>query len=140
MRYFACWVYFSSLLWKMINGSFWQPDFGIESLKENVAYILYEDPAGKLAFLYRFFLEHPLLTNTGAKLIFLLEGFFIVGFFTKKWDKVLFVLIFLIHGLLCFFADVVFIELCVLAFLFIPAAGWARLQTWVSSLKRGSSA
>jgi len=128
MRYYACWVYASAFVWKIINGGIFQPDFGEISFKVNVAWILYENPHGIWASLYAFFLRHPFLLNQGARLLFFMEGLFIAGFFTKKWDMVLIALIVMIHIATWIFSDVVFIEIGVLIFTFLPERVWRRWQ------------
>ncbi len=135
MRYFICWIYLSSLLWKCINGSFFQHDFGIVSFKANIAWILYENPYSVRSAAYGFFLHHPAIANFGAKLIFIAEGFFVIGFFTKRYDTFLAVLIIGIHSTLWFFSDVLFIELFVFVFCFISPDTWMRLEKNMSGLK-----
>ena len=34
LRYYVCWIYFSAFLWKVVNGSMFQHDFGVITMKK----------------------------------------------------------------------------------------------------------
>ena len=88
-------------------------------------YLLYHKDTWKAQF-YQFLLQRPLLVNLLFKIGVLLEGIFIVAFFSKKWDKyLLLTLLFLPVGFYVF-ADAYFFEMWILALAFIP-------QKWYSN-------
>ncbi len=120
MRYYICYIYAMSFLWKVwLSKSFFNWNQGIASVKLNLAEYLYHNPTGVTASTLKFFIAHPILLNAGNTFIFLLEGFMVTGFFTKKYDKILMVLPVIIHLCTYLFADVYFIEMLVLIFAFL---------------------
>jgi hypothetical protein len=120
VRYYCCYVYGMSFLWKIrSSGSFYFWQQGTGTFKINLADYLYHNPSTLAAELYRLLLRHDWLLNGGASLIFILEGLMILGFFTKRWDKILFWFPITIHLATYFFSDVMFFELLVLDFAFL---------------------
>jgi len=128
LRYYVCWIYFSAFLWKMVNGSMFQADFGVLTMKKNLAAYLYHNPDTIKAHIYNWFISHPVLPDVGDKVVYLLEGFFLAGFFTKRYDKILIVLLLVIHTITYFFTDRLFIELCILVFPLMSADSWKKLS------------
>jgi len=129
LRYYVCWIYFSAFLWKVVNGSMFQADFGSLTMKRNLAEYLYHNPGTIKAHIYSYFISHPFLPDIGDKVVYLLEGFFLAGFFTKRYDKILAILLIAIHLITYFFTDRLFIELCILVFPLISVAAWERISS-----------
>lgn len=127
MRYYTCWVYASAFLWKIINGALFQPDFGSVAFRNNLSSYLFHNPETILAHFYYFLLQHPFILDFGDKIIFFLEGFFLVGFFTKRFDRLLLVFTIVIHLATYYFIDTLFIELCVISITLIPLSSWNKL-------------
>ena len=127
LRYFACWIYGIAFVWKLVHGAFFQWDAGLLSARENMAGYLYQNPATITANLYYWMMDNPVTLNLGHKIVCLLEGAFIIGFFTKKFDKKLIVFMLLIHISTFLFADVFFLELMILALTFLPVGFWKKL-------------
>ena len=119
MRYYVCYVYTMSFIWKaVISNSFFYRNQGVGSAKLNLAEYIYHHPGTFMTSVYTFFIAHPYLLNIGNTFIFLLEGLMVVGFFTKKYDRILMILPVIIHLSTYIFADVFFIEMLVLVFVF----------------------
>lgn len=119
MRYYICYIYVMSFIWKLcINNSFFFWKQGIGSVKLNLAEYIYHNPHTFMSSVYTFFISHPNLLNAGNTFIFLLEGLMVIGFFTKKYDRLLILLPVIIHLCTYVFADVFFIEMLVLVFAF----------------------
>lgn len=139
MRYYVCYVYFISFIWKIRGGSFFYWSMGENSTKGNLVQYLYEFPENYIAGLYRFFLQHPNLLNAGFLLICLLEAIMAVGFFTKKYDRMLFVIPFVIHLSTYIFSDVFFIEMLIGSLTFINLIVYenrmSRFQLSLSTFK-----
>lgn len=127
MRYYCCWIYASAFIWKVVNGSFFQWDAGILTFKMNLAEYLYHNPDTAMAHFYYYFIQHPLFVNIGHKIVALAEGLFIIGFFTKKYDKILIITALLIFVSLYIFSDVFFAELLALIFPLVSINGWKKL-------------
>ena len=150
MRYYICFLYTSAFIWKTIIGnSFFVWDNGVNSVKYNLVEYLYHCPDTITALVLKYFITHPFILNTGHVCIILLEGLMVVGFFTKKYDTCLMIFPVIIHLATYFFADVFFIEMLVLVFVFFnkkqitwllkkfPLLGWYWNNNEVT-LKRAS--
>ena len=111
MRYFICFMYSMVFLMKLINGAFADWDSGYVFFQGNITEYLYHNQGTISANIYQWFLLHPFIINLGAKFIFLLEGVFIIGLFTKRFDSLLIVASLLIFLSTYFFVDVFFAEL-----------------------------
>ena len=119
MRYYICYIYVMSFIWKLwISNSFFYWGQGIGSVKLNLAEYMYHYPDTIMSSFFKFFIAHPFLLNSGNTFIFLLEGIMAIGFFTKKYDRLLMLLPVIIHLCTYIFADVFFIEMLVLVFAF----------------------
>lgn len=127
VRYYACWIYGSAFLWKLFLGAFSQWDSGILSFKANLATYLFLNPNTGKAHLYYWFLQHGYLLNLGEKMVFLIEGLFLIGFFTRKWDKFLIISAVFIFLSTYFFSDVFFVEQLVILLPFVSVTTWNRL-------------
>ena len=116
LRYYTLFVYASSFLWKLCRFSFMQPDQGLRIMRNNLTPYLYYNPGSLLSGVYHWLLVHPLWANALYILGFVAEGLFIVGFFTKKFDRHLLLLsVILITGF-WFLADALFFQLLILSF------------------------
>lgn len=134
-RYYACWVYGSTFILKLINGAMWQWDYGMMTMKEQIAEYVFLNPGTNLTALYTWLIRHPELVNIGQKLVFLAEGLFLAGFFTRKYDHLL-----IASGLIIFittslFANVFFIEqLGIMIMLLLPSGQWVQ---WKNRFRKG---
>lgn len=129
-RYYVCFVYVASFLWKARGGSLWYPLMGEGALKSNLAAYLYLYPDSFLSGTYQWLLTHPVFLQWGTVLIFSLEGLMIIGFFTRRWDKLLLWLPIFIHGATYFFADVFFMEMWVGVLPFITHKQLTTIQSF----------
>ncbi|MEO7294097.1 MAG: hypothetical protein ABIW34_13390 [Ginsengibacter sp.] len=130
MRYYVCFIYTASFIWKSVLGnSFFVWNNGVTSTKLNLAEYIYHNPYSFSAGIMKYFIAHPALLNTGHVLVILFEGCMVIGFFTKKYDKLLILLPVIIHLATYFFSDVFFIEILVGLFTFLNA----RQINWLST-------
>lgn len=115
LRYYTLFIYSCAFLWKLIRGSWMKWEQGIMIIKNNFTPYLYFNPNTTKASFYYYLLGHPILTHIILIIGFLLEGVFIIGFFTKKVDWFLAMASLLL--ILGFFviADAFFIELFLLS-------------------------
>jgi hypothetical protein len=128
LRYYACWIYGSAFILKIVNGAMLQWDYGFITTQEQMATYIYLNPdTFRTAFLTWTF-QHPYLLNIGSIITFLAEGLFILGFFTRKYDRLL-----LLAGLFIFIctmisAGVFFIEqLGALILIFLNTDDWQKI-------------
>jgi hypothetical protein len=117
IRYYTCYLYGMAFVWKtLIGDSFFNWQQGIGSFKINLVTYMYHNPGTLLSGFYRWCIREDWFLNAGNVLIVLLEASMILGFFTKKWDRLLFWFPVIIHLTTYFFSEVLFLELLVLDF------------------------
>jgi hypothetical protein len=128
MRYLALFVYADAFLWKFFRWTWLTNDQAILVIKKNLTAYLYFNAHTAQANVYRWFLLHPSVANWLFKAGILAEGTFLLGFFTTKFDRYLFLLSILLPVGFLFFADAFFFELIILSFTYhIP--GFLRPAT-----------
>ncbi len=126
-RYYACWFYFIAFCLKILNGGFFQEGYGEITIKTQMAHYIFAHPESFQTQAYTWLLQHPFWLNAGAKFTFLLEGVFLAGFFTRRYDKWLILSGFLIFVFTAFSADVFFIEqFGAIAIVFTNPASWKK--------------
>jgi hypothetical protein len=81
-----------------------------------------------LADIYFWFLGHPFFVEVIFFTGFILEGLFIIGFFTKKFDRLLFIISLLLPFGFWFMADAVFYELVILSITLLPVSAIAKFS------------
>jgi hypothetical protein len=86
LRYFTFFIYADAFIWKLVRGSWLFDKQGILIIKSNITPILYAHPDFRLKGLYEYLFLHPHYADILFKSGFVLEGLFLVGFFTKKFD------------------------------------------------------
>jgi hypothetical protein len=136
VRYYACWLYFSAFIFKLINGSMGQWDHGLMVMQEQLAGYIFLNPGSALTLFYTWLMQHDFWVNAGEKLVYVAEGLFGIGFFTRRYDRLLIgagVFIFITTTL---FADVFFVEqMGILVLAFLAPAQWRALQNRLGKTK-----
>lgn len=119
LRYYTLFIYASSFFWKLFRLSFLNDKHGLLILKNNLTPYLYYNPDTVLSNCYLWLLQNPFWANAMYISGFILEGTFIIGFFTRKYDKYLLLFsIIMIIGF-WFLADAFFFQLLILSFTLI---------------------
>ena len=132
VRYYTCFVYAMAFIWKTaIGDSFFNWQQGLGSFKLNLVAYMYHNPDTLLSSFYRWCIREGWFLNAGNLIIMLLEASMILGFFTKKWDGLLFWIPVIIHVATYFFSDVLFLELLVLDFSLLGVKQLDRFQTFI---------
>lgn len=129
LRYYVCWVYGSAFVWKIIYGAIFDWNNGFKVMQQNMAQYLLLNQPGDMTPMYRWMYEHAYLLNLGQYLAFIIEAFFIVGFFTKKYDKWLLWCIPILHISLYIFVDTLFIESLIFCLVFMSISQWHSLSS-----------
>lgn len=128
LRYFLLFSYSAAFFWKLLRLSWLFKEQGVLIMKENLTPYLYFNPHSFLSEIYFYFLDHPGLTQFFLLSGFVFEGIFIIGFFTKKYDKYLLILSLILPFGFWFFADAVFIEQIILSLTLIPIAFYSGME------------
>jgi len=116
LRYYTLCIYSLAFFWKVFRHSLFSPDQPMAVLKDNLTPYIYFHPDTTQTALYQFFMQHPGLLYIFYLFAVAMEGFFLVGFFTRRFDHALITAGILIHIGILFFADAFFIEIFILYF------------------------
>jgi hypothetical protein len=114
LRYFLLFIWTDAFLWKFFRLSWLHADQGLLILKKNAAALLYYEPNSWKAGLYQWALQHPGWVNGAYLAGVIMEGLFIIGFFTRRYDRYLLLLSTLLPVGFWLIADANFVELLVL--------------------------
>lgn len=120
LRYFFLFSYSAAFLWKFFRFSWLQVDQGNLIIKKNLTPYLFFNSHTYLADFYFWFLQNPGIVYVIYLAGFILEGLFIVGFFTRKFDRYLFVISLLLPLGFWFMADAMFYEMIILSLTLLP--------------------
>lgn len=136
MRYYACFIYAISFVYKITGGSLFEWNNGVNSVMDNTAYYLYQHPDTLASGILSFTIAHPVILNTGHLAVMIAEGLMFIGFFTKKYDRWLLLVPVLVHGSTYLFSDVYFIDFLVMIFLFLDDKQVAWIQRKIPVLAK----
>lgn len=129
LRYYTCSIYATAFLWKLIRGSWLYPEQGLLIMKKNLTPYLYFNPQTVLSRIYASLFQQPFIPDLLFKAGFICEGLFIIGFFTRRMDKYLFVLAVLLPLGFLLVADAMFYELAFLSVTFYSWGQWSKKET-----------
>ena len=129
IRYYAIFVLFSAGLWKAYRGSLFTPNQMSEILKHQHIDYLISYPDAYFSTFINYLISNPSLANLFWYGAWFIELIFILGFFTRRWDKLLgglFILFFIMDYLLM---HLCFVEFCIFALVFYPWKGiWEHYE------------
>ncbi len=88
-RYYFLFIMVSAALWKLFRGAAFQPDQMVNILKAQHAQYFAEHGSAGLGAFYQYLIQNNAIAQCFYWLAIVLELTFLIGFFTKKWDKLL---------------------------------------------------
>lgn len=97
IRYFYIFFYFSSGIFKIINHGIFDPFMMTTNLKQQFNSYFLESNLSWRTALNLFLIKHWKVSSFLFCTTVFLESFFIIGFFTKKWDYILGILLICFH-------------------------------------------
>jgi len=97
MRYFFIFFYFSSGVFKVINNGIFEPMLMSSTLKSQFTPYFIETNLSWRTSLNLFLIKHTYIAYLMYCISVFIESFFVIGFFTKKWDYVLGLLLICFH-------------------------------------------
>ena len=139
LRYFLLFAYADAFLWKFFRLAWLHADQGLLILKKNVAAYLYFEPNTLQADFYRWLLQHPAWVNGAYIAGMIMEGIFIIGFFTRKFDRYLFALSILLPIGFLLMADANFFEFLILSLTLINFHKFFTPGRLPNTLKKGET-
>ena len=128
VRYFTCLVYFISFCWKLFTGSFFYTGNGEGAVRLSQAEYIYAYPGSNFTEFIQWALSNGWILNGGSILVFLLEGAMVIGFFTRRYDHLLFWIPIIVHLMTFVFIDISYLELLVLDISMLPIPYLNRLS------------
>lgn len=134
LRYYVLWVMVSAATWKIYRGSWLVPHQMAEILTDQHLSYLVQYPDAWYARMLYWLIAHPNATNLLWYLGWLIEGSFVVGFFTRRWDYYLgrlFIGFFMVDYVLM---GINFWEFCIFALVFYPWKGlWGHYYSLINT-------
>ena len=120
LRYYVIFIFFSAFLWKMCRGSLFHPQQMTSLLQQQHVEYLISYPNSYYSSFINYLIQQETLANLLWYGGWCLELAFVIGFWTRKWDKLLLFLF-----LVFFIADYLimglcFAEFCIFALVFYP--------------------
>ncbi len=118
LRFYTLFVMFSAFCWKLFRASLWIPDQMSTILKVQHLDYLTNYPDSLYSEYLIYLIIHPEISNLFWVAAWVLEAVFIVGFFTRKFDKwlaLLFLAFFVMDYILM---NLIFLEFCILILAF----------------------
>ncbi len=91
-RYYVLFVMVSAALWKIFRGSVFHLDHMSNTFLLQHLYVLTDHPSSTYSTVIKYLMDHPILSHLIFIMGTLLEFVFLIGFFTKKYDKLLIIL------------------------------------------------
>lgn len=137
LRYFLCFAYADAFLWKFFRLAWLHTSEGMLIMKMNQAAFLYLEPNTWSAGFYRWLLHYPGLLQAAYITGAIMEGLFIIGFFTRKYDRLLLVLSILLPVGFWLTADAWFFELLILSLTFINFNSIYSRDRFAKGIKKG---
>ncbi len=119
LRYYVVFIYFSAFLWKCVGLFFMNIEEGQAVMSQALGFWLYERPHSFSTQIYTYLIHNPTLSYALILLGAASQACFGIGFFTKKYDKLLVLLAVSFHLLAYYFVDVPFFEFLVLQIVFL---------------------
>lgn len=92
LRYYLLYIFTSAALWKIFRGSVFYQEQLSNILKHQQLDLLLQQPQNYQAHCVQYLIAHPETSHVLLIANVALQLFFILGFFTKKFDSLLFVL------------------------------------------------
>ena len=119
VRYYTLFFMVCAFLWKFFRGSWIAKGHGVEVIQQNWIPILYRKPNHLFTDFYCYLFNNPHIADILFTVGSVLEGIFIVGFFTKKYDKILCLIFVALVISFQISTDAFMFELLILAITFI---------------------
>lgn len=119
-RYFLCGLYGLAAIFKLKNGGLLDLTHMSDSLKITVSDYLLQNPTGIRSEIMLWLISHPLIGYFLYLTVIMLEGSFLIGFFTKKYDWILFVSFLCFHIGNAYLMDLTFTRQFILLFFLLP--------------------
>lgn len=125
VRYWVCLLYTCAGVYKLYYGGFAYPFNMSHILHQMNAEWLFFKPGGIQSDIIRYFIDHPDISQLFYRLAALIEMSLIIGFFTKRVDRLLLIALFVFHLGNFLLLHIPFVEQSLIFAPFFPWKKWA---------------
>ena len=123
-RFMLCLTYFMAGLFKLIGAAYMHADNLSNTLQSQHAAYWYFYPNGSRISWLQFLMAHPYISNGLFVMAVVMQLAFVIGFFTKRWDRLLMVCLCLFHLMDWALMNLgIFMGMCIMAYLFVMPRG-----------------
>jgi hypothetical protein len=136
-RYYMLYVFASAALWKILRGSAFYTDQLSNILKAQQLDLLIQDRDSLSAYIASYLIANPQVGHLVLLINVLLQLSFAIGFFTKKCDRLLLVLVVLFTIGNYFVMSIISVEILILAFALL---NWDKVQALADKYMRKQKA
>lgn len=125
VRYYFLYIFSSAGLWKVLRGSAFYHDQLSNILKQQQVNLLIQNPNGYKAHIAQFLISHSDISHACLLTVVVLQLSFATGFFTRKFDMVLFwlAILFVVANLLVM--NILSMELLILN---LTLLNWEKME------------
>lgn len=131
-RYYLLYIFSSAALWKILRGSVFYKEQLSNILKAQQLDLLLQQPGSLRAHIAQYLIANPDVSHTILIVNVVVQLSFAIGFFTKKIDSFLFILLIVFCAANYFVMSIVSAELLILN---LTLLNWAKLEKWLPSFK-----
>ncbi len=128
-RYYWLYIFASAALWKIVRGSVFYSEQLCHILKAQQLHLLLQQPHSIHAQMVQYLIANPAVAHAVLIINVLVQLSFLIGFFTKKFDPLLFALAIVFCLANYFVMNIVSAELLILN---LTLLNWEKLSVWVS--------
>lgn len=133
VRYYCCFLYASSGLYKLFRGAIVNEEQMSSILMNDTLLKSYYDPNSFASEATVWLIQHTGFSQCLFIAATILELLFIIGFFTKKYDLILLTGIILFHAGNYFLLGMPFLEQGIIFLALVPKEKWIVLNTWLGN-------
>ena len=128
VRYYFLYMFSSAALWKILRGSAFYHDQLSDILKQQQVNLLLQNSAGFKAHIAQFLIAHNDVSHILLLANVMLQLSFGIGFFTKKYDRILFWLAILFVVANFFVMGILSMELLILD---LTLLNWEKIESYL---------
>jgi len=129
-RYYLLYIFSSAALWKILRGSVFYKEQMSNILKAQQLDLLLQQPDSFRAQAAQYLIANPDIAHTVLVVNVVVQLIFLIGFFTRKADSFLFVLLIVFCAANYFVMNIVSAELLILN---LTLLNWDKIEAWFSN-------
>lgn len=119
-RYFLCGLYGLAAIFKIKNGGLFDLTHMSDSLKITIHDYVLQNPSGLRSELMTWLISQHVFSYCLYLIVIILEGTFLIGFFTKKYDWLLFLCFLIFHSGNAYLMELAFTKQFIVLIFFLP--------------------